>query len=87
MSQEQIIKQLIASRLNVDISKLDSSASLVKDLKADSLDTVELVMDLEELLDVKIGDQYLGEISTVQHIIDIALKLIQERDANVHRSN
>ena len=79
MSQEQIIKQMIADRLNIDVSKVTNESRLVKDLKADSLDTVEMVMDIEEMLNVKIGDEYLGDISTVQHVIDIAFKLDAER--------
>lgn len=79
MSQEQIIKQMIADRLEVDVSLVTNEARLVKDLKADSLDTVELLMSIERLLNLQIDDSSLGEISTVQHIIDIAMKLDAER--------
>ena len=75
MSQEMVIKQMIANRLNIDVNRVTNESSLVKDLKVDSLDTVEMIMDIEEMLNVKIGDEYLGEISTVQHVIDIAMKL------------
>ena len=75
MSQEQIIKQMIADRLNIDVSEVTNESRLVKDLKADSLDTVELLMEIERMLNVQIDDSSLGEISTVQHIIDIAMKL------------
>ena len=75
MSQEQLIKQMIATRLNIDVSEVTNDARLVKDLKADSLDTVELLMEIERMLNVQIDDSSLGEISTVQHIIDIAMKL------------
>ena len=79
MSQEQIIKQMIADRMNIDVSEVTNESRLVKDLKADSLDTVELLMEIERMLNVQIDDSSLGEISTVQHIIDIAMKLDQER--------
>lgn len=75
MSQEQIIKQMIADRMNIDVSEVTNESRLVKDLKADSLDTVELLMEIERMLNVQIDDSSLGEISTVQHIIDIAMKL------------
>lgn len=79
MNQEKIIKQMIASRMNIDISLVDNGARLVQDLKADSLDTVELLMEIERMLNVQIDDSSLGEISTVQHIIDIAIKLDHEK--------
>jgi len=76
---EQIIKQMIATRLSIDIALVGNGARLVQDLKADSLDTVELLMEIEKILSVRIDDESLGEISTVQHIIDIAIKLDHEK--------
>lgn len=79
MMQETLIKKMIANRLNIDLSLVTNESRLVKDLRADSLDTVELLMEIERMLSVHIDDSSLGEISTVQHIIDIAMKLDKER--------
>lgn len=76
---EQIIKQMIADRMNISIDIITNDSRLVQDLKADSLDTVELLMEIEKILSVRIDDESLGEISTVQHIIDIAIKLDHEK--------
>ncbi len=72
---EQLVKQMIANRLDIDISLVTNEARLVKDLKADSLDTVELLMEIERMLKLRIDDSSLGDISTVQNIIDLAVKL------------
>lgn len=86
MSQEQTVKQMIADRLNLDISAITNEARLVQDLKADSLDTVELLMEIEKMLNVQIDDSSLGEISTVQHIINITTKLALEGVPSVNGS-
>ena len=64
------IKTIIAEQLSVDESSILPGTSLVKDLEADSLDFVELVMALEDAFDVKIEDDDTAKISTVQDIID-----------------
>lgn len=64
------IKTIIAEQLSVDESSILPETSLVKDLEADSLDFVELVMALEDAFDVKIEDVDTAKISTVQDIID-----------------
>ena len=54
MSVEQKVKQIIVEQLGVDESQVDSNASFVDDLGADSLDIVELVMAFEEAFDLEI---------------------------------
>lgn len=66
---EQDIKQkvfeLVSEHLGVDIEKITDDTSFINDLGADSLDIVELVMDLEEEFDVKIPEDIADKIQTV----------------------
>jgi len=64
------VKQIIAEQLGVEESEVTPSASFVDDLGADSLDTVELVMALEENFDIEIPDEAAEKIRTVQDAID-----------------
>lgn len=64
------IRTIIADQLSVDKSIIQPGTSLVKDLEADSLDFVELVMTLEDAFDVKIEEDDTEKIATVQDIID-----------------
>ncbi|MGP0564894.1 acyl carrier protein [Nitrospina sp. 32_T5] len=70
MSVEQKVKEIIVEQLNVDENQVNSSASFIDDLGADSLDTVELVMAFEEAFDIEIPDEEAEKIATVQNAID-----------------
>jgi acyl carrier protein len=63
-------KQIIAEQLGVDEAQVTSDASFMDDLGADSLDTVELVMALEEEFDIEISDEDAEKIQTVQDAVD-----------------
>lgn len=69
---EESVKTIIAQQLKVDKSKVVSAAKFTEDLGADSLDTVELVMALEEQFNIEIPDEDAQEIKTVQDAIDYA---------------
>ena len=64
------VKQIIVEQLGVDESQVDDNASFVDDLGADSLDTVELVMALEEEFEIEIPDEDAEKITTVQQAVD-----------------
>jgi acyl carrier protein len=64
------VKQIIAEQLGVEEAEVTLSASFIDDLGADSLDTVELVMALEENFDIEIPDEDAEKIRTVQDAID-----------------
>jgi acyl carrier protein len=59
------VKDILVERLDVDEADVSETASLRDDLKADSLDLVELIMDLEERFGVKISDDDAQKIGTV----------------------
>lgn len=73
MSQEQIfekVQSIVAEQLSVDAKDVKPEASFATDLGADSLDTVELVMALEEEFDIEIPDEAAEQITTVQSAVD-----------------
>ncbi|ACQ67202.1 acyl carrier protein [Candidatus Hamiltonella defensa] len=67
---EERVKKIIVDQLSVKREEVTNSASFVEDLGADSLDTVELVMALEEEFDTEIPDEDAEKITTVQATID-----------------
>jgi len=67
---EARVKQIIIEQLGVTEDKVTNEASFVEDLGADSLDTVELVMALEEEFECEIPDEEAEKITTVQEAID-----------------
>jgi acyl carrier protein len=73
-SIEERVKKIIVDQLGVDEAEVTPGAKFIDDLGADSLDTVELVMALEEEFGVEIPDEDAEKITTVKH----ALSYIQE---------
>jgi acyl carrier protein len=69
-SIDERVKQIVAEQLGVDDEKVTNEASFMDDLGADSLDTVELVMALEEEFDIEISDEDAEKIQTVQDAVD-----------------
>jgi acyl carrier protein len=67
---EQRIKKIVAEQLGVNEAEVKNESSFVDDLGADSLDTVELVMALEEEFECEIPDEQAEKIHTVQQAID-----------------
>ncbi|MBF2006879.1 acyl carrier protein [Chlorogloeopsis fritschii PCC 9212] len=73
MSQAEIfekVKKIVSEQLSVEADKVIPQASFANDLGADSLDTVELVMALEEEFDIEIPDEAAEKITTVQEAVD-----------------
>lgn len=73
MSQDDIfarVKKIVADQLEVDPTEVKPEANFANDLGADSLDTVELVMALEEEFDIEIPDEAAEAITTVQASVD-----------------
>ncbi|MBN9694769.1 MAG: acyl carrier protein [Zoogloea sp.] len=67
---EQRVKKIVAEQLGVSESEIKNESSFVDDLGADSLDTVELVMALEEEFECEIPDEEAEKITSVQQAID-----------------
>ncbi|CEI84331.1 acyl carrier protein [Oceanobacillus oncorhynchi subsp. incaldanensis] len=64
------VKSIISDRLDVDEEKVVLEASFKDDLEADSLDVVELVMELEDEFDIEIADEDAEKINTVGDAVD-----------------
>ncbi|MHB1586877.1 MAG: acyl carrier protein [Acidiferrobacteraceae bacterium] len=69
-SVEERVKKIVAEQLGVNEGEVQSNSSFVDDLGADSLDTVELVMALEEEFDCEISDEEAEKITTVKQAVD-----------------
>jgi acyl carrier protein len=67
---ESTVKSIIVEKLGVDESDVTRDASFTNDLGADSLDTVELIMEFEKDFDLTIPDEEAEEIATVGDAID-----------------
>ena len=73
MTREQIfdeVKKLLVDRLGVDEDKITEETSFTEDLGADSLDSIELVMELEDAFDKEISDDDAQQLTTVGSVIN-----------------
>jgi acyl carrier protein len=70
---EQRVKKIVAEQLGVNEAEVKNESSFVDDLGADSLDTVELVMALEEEFETEIPDEEAEKITTVQQAINFIM--------------
>lgn len=82
MEYEEIVKKvkaIIVDKLGVEETEVTETANFTNDLGADSLDTVELLMEFEKVFGIKIPDEETSTIATVQDAIDkVAEKLNQK---------
>ncbi|MBC7979160.1 MAG: acyl carrier protein [Armatimonadetes bacterium] len=69
-SIEERVKDIIVDQLGVSADQVTSEAKFVEDLGADSLDTVELVMALEEEFDVEVPDDEAEKLQAVKDVVD-----------------
>ena len=70
MSIEERVRKIVCEQLGKSEEEVNKDSSFVDDLGADSLDTVELVMALEEEFDLEIADEEAEQISTVQEAVN-----------------
>ncbi|MBI4870463.1 MAG: acyl carrier protein [Candidatus Riflebacteria bacterium] len=77
MNQSEIldkVKEIVSKQLSVSEKQVTAEASFIEDLGADSLDTVELIMSLEEKFEIEISDEEAEKIKTVQDVVDYIVK-------------
>jgi acyl carrier protein len=75
------IKAIICDQLMVDPEEVNDESSFVEDLGADSLDTVELIMEFEDEFGIEISDEQAEQISTVGEAIAYLEKLLADKAA------
>lgn len=75
---EDKVKQIIMEKLGVSEEQVTSEASFIDDLNADSLDIVELVMELEDAFGLEIPDEDAEKLKTVQNAVDYLKDKIAE---------
>ena len=73
-SVEERVTEIVSEQLGVDKEKINRETSFVNDLGADSLDTVELVMELEEEFDISIPDEAAEKIQKVGEAVEFIEK-------------
>ena len=76
---EEKVIDIISEQMGAEKSEITRETSFVNDLNADSLDTVELVMEFEDEFDMSIPDEEAEKIQTVGAAIDYVAKVIQEK--------
>jgi acyl carrier protein len=76
---EQKVIEIISEQMGVDKSEITRETSFINDLNADSLDTVELVMEFEDDFDMSIPDEEAEKIQTVGAAIDYIINAIQSK--------
>ena len=76
---EEKVIDIISEQMGVDKADITRETSFVNDLNADSLDTVELVMEFEDEFDMSIPDEDAEKIQTVGAAIDYVAKIVREK--------
>jgi acyl carrier protein len=76
---EDKVIDIISEQMGVDKSEVSRETSFINDLNADSLDTVELVMEFEDEFDMSIPDEEAEKIQTVGAAIDFIVKVAQSK--------
>ena len=71
MSVEENVFEIVSRRLKWELSDLSLETNLRKDLNADSIDSVEVIFELEDLYDITIEDEVAEDLQTIGSIIDV----------------
>lgn len=78
---EEKVCEIVSEQMGVDKSEITTATSFVNDLNADSLDTVELVMELEDEFDTSIPDEEAEKLQTVGSAVDFIEKQMAARSS------
>jgi len=79
---EAKIIEIVSEQMGVDKSEITRDTSFINDLNADSLDTVELVMEFEDEFDMSIPDEEAEKIQTVGAAIDYIVQIVKSQESS-----
>jgi acyl carrier protein len=80
MNVEHRVKKIVSDQLGIDISQVHNHSAFVADLGGDSLDTVEMLLGLEDEFGFEVDEEIAEELHTVQSVIDLVnSKLTEDR--------
>ena len=79
---EAKIVEIVSEQMGVDKSEITRDTSFINDLNADSLDTVELVMEFEDEFDMSIPDEEAEKIQTVGAAIDYIVQVVKSQESS-----
>ena len=79
-SIEQKVIEIVSEQMGVDKSEITRETSFINDLNADSLDTVELVMEFEDEFDMSIPDEEAEKIQTVGAAIEYIINIVKTKE-------
>ncbi|XBC39563.1 MAG: acyl carrier protein [Buchnera aphidicola (Chaetogeoica yunlongensis)] len=68
------VQQIIMQQLNITEQEITDTSLIVKDLGADSLDIIELIMSFEEEFDIEISDEEIEKITSIQSLLELIKK-------------
>jgi acyl carrier protein len=83
-SREQVlrqVKQIVADTQSISVDSLQESTNLDADLNFDSLERVELAMEIEEEFDIEISDEMEQEIRTIKNIVDGVMTVLKSQES------
>ena len=75
MSIEENVFEVVSRQLKFELSDLSLETDLRKDLNADSIDSVEVIFELEDLYNITIEDEVAEELTTISSIVDVITEL------------
>lgn len=75
---EFTLKKIVAEQLHVKLEQISNNSKFIDDLGGDSLDTVEMVLTIEDELGVHIPDEIAENLTTVQEALDYITKVLQK---------
>tara|TARA_B100000953_G_scaffold182570_1_gene150328 strand:+ start:195 stop:431 length:237 start_codon:yes stop_codon:yes gene_type:complete len=75
MSIEENVFEVVSRQLKFELSDLSLETDLRKDLNADSIDSVEVIFELEDLYNITIEDEVAEELTTIGSIVDVITEL------------
>ncbi len=77
---EAKVVEIVSEQMGVDKSEISRETSFINDLNADSLDTVELVMEFEDEFDMSIPDEEAEKIQTIGAAIDYIVEIMKDKE-------